>query len=130
MNVRSVRSNEAKSVPLTRDALAGLKQKAWRRGLWFRVLKPNERRLLDLTIKVVQRVRSFRLAKVVSSIVSRLCEAMESRVCRLIRVEGKMMVKQLSDIAVSWGYMAAKNWAEDRGFMQYVTINNLWSLGS
>ena len=113
--------------PLTREALAKLRLKARRSGAWFRDLKHNERRLLDLTISVVERVRSFMLAKIVSRLVSRLCEAMESRFYRLIRTSGLRMAEGLSEIALSWGYLAAKSWAKDRGFMQYLTVSNVLS---
>ncbi len=133
MSVRSGRSSkrsvDARSVvPLTRENLAKLKRKAVRRGCWFRDLKREERMLLDLTMRVVEKVRSFLLAKVVSRLVRILCGAMESRVYRLIRTEGLRMAEGLSEIAQSWGYRAAKSWAADRGFMQYLTITHLlWS---
>ena len=133
MSVNSERSskrsvNARSNVPLTRENLAKLKRKAVRRGCWFRDLKRTERMLLDLTIRVVEKVRSFLLAKVVSRLVSILCGAMESRVYRLIRTEGLRMAEELSEIAQSWGYMAAKSWRKDRGFMQYLTVSNLlWS---
>ena len=115
----------AKSVPLTRETLAKLRLRAVRRGVWFRCLKPGERRLLDLTISVVQRVHSFILAKLVSQIVDRLCEAMECRVFRLMRTEGRRLAESVSRIAEAWGNRAAKSWADDTSFIQYLTINNL-----
>ena len=119
---------DARSIfPLTREALAKLRLKAVRRGCWFRDLKQNERMLLDLTIRVVEKVHSFLLAKIVSRLVSKLCEAMESRVYRLIRTEGLMMAEMLSEIAMSWGYRAAKSWRKDRGFMQFLTVTNVLS---
>lgn len=119
-------SVEAQSdVPLTREALAKLRLKARRRGVWFRDLKHSERKLLDLTIRVVQRVRSFMLAKLVSRIVGKLCEAMESRVYRLMRTEGRRMAEKLSKIGQAWGNRAARSWAKDCGFMQYLTVTNL-----
>jgi hypothetical protein len=132
LSVRSEKSSKQYAAqpnfPLTRESLAKLRLKAVRRGCWFRDLKRKERMLLDLTIRVVERVRSFLLAKVVSRLVSILCEAMESRVYRLIRTEGLRMAEELSEIAQSWGYMAAKSWRKDRGFMQYLTVSNLlWS---
>ena len=114
--------------PLTREKLAKLRHKARRRGVWFRDLKQNERMLLDLTISVVERVRSFRLANVVSQLVDRLYAAMESRIYRLVRTEGQRMAKELSDIAGGWGYHAAKSWSKDQGLMQCLTINNLGNL--
>ena len=122
-------SDGARSVPLTREALAKLRQKARRRGVWFRYLKHSERQLLDLTISVVQRVRSFMLAKVVSGLVGRLVEAMESRIVRLVRIEGPAMAKRLSQIAEAWGYRAARSWAKDQGLMQFLVVNNLGVLG-
>ena len=128
MSARSGRSsNGAKSVPLTRESLVKLRLKALRRGCWFRDLKHNERKLLELTIRVVERVRSFLLAKIVSRIVGILCEAMETRVFRLMRTKGRSMAENLSKIAQAWGYRAAKSWATDQGFMQYLAVCNLLS---
>lgn len=130
MSVVSKRlDDDSSSVPLTRETLAKLRLKALRRGLWFIGLKQNERKLLDLTIRVVQRVRSFMLAKLVSQIVSKLCESMESTVYRLIRTEGRDMVDRLSKIAQSWGYGNAERWIGDLGFRQYLVICNLDVLG-
>ena len=130
MSAKSERLSEgARSVPLTRESLAKLRLKARRRGVWFRNLKHSERQLLDLTISVVERVRSFLLAKVVSRLVSRLCEAMESRIVRLVRTEGRAIAKRLSEIAEAWGYRAARSWASDCGFMQFLVVNNLGAFG-
>jgi hypothetical protein len=105
--------------------LAKLRLKALRRGVWFRDLKQNERRLLDLTIRVVERVRSFLLAKLVSRIMTKLCEAMESRILFLMRTEGRGLAEKLSKIGQVWGNSDAEFWANDRGFMQYLVVNNL-----
>ena len=77
--------------------------------------------------KVVQRVHSLILAKLVSRIVSKLCEAMESRIFRLMRTEGQTLAEKISKIGQAWGNRAAKSWAKDSGFIQYLTINSLSS---
>jgi hypothetical protein len=120
-------SKGTKQTPLTREALAKLRLKAVRRGTWFRDLKQSERKLLDLTIKVVERVRSFMLAKLVSQIVSKLCEAMESRILHLMKTKGQSLAEKICKIAEAWGNRVAKLWANDRGFIQYLTVNNLSS---
>ena len=128
MSAKSGKSSDGtRSVPLTREELAKLRLKALRRGVWFRDLKRSERKLLDLTIRVVQRVHSFILAKLVSRIVSKLCEAMESRIFSLMRTEGRTLAEKLSKIAEAWGNRAAKSWAKDRDFIQYLTVSNLSS---
>jgi hypothetical protein len=81
--------------------------------------------LLDLTIRVVEKVRSFMLAKLVSRIVDKLLEAMESRVYRLMRTEGRSLAEKLSKIGQAWGNRAAESWVKDRGFIQYLTVSNL-----
>ena len=130
MSAKSGRSGKSSvttqpSIPLTREALAKLRLKALRRGVWFRDLKREERMLLDLTIRVVDKVRSFLLAKIVSRLVSKLCEAMESRIFRLMRTEGRSLAEKIASIGEAWGNRAAKFWANDRGFMQYLTVSNL-----
>jgi len=130
LNAKSERlSDGARSVPLTREALAKLRLKAKRRGVWFRNLKQSERRLLDLTISVVERVRSFLLAKIVSRLVGVLYEALESRIVRLVRTEGPALAKRLSEIGEAWGHRAARSWQNDLGLMQFLVINNLDVLG-
>ena len=132
MSARSGRSGKSPvktqtSISLTREALARLRLKAVRRGCWFRDLKHSERKLLDLTIRVVEKVRSFLLAKLVSRIVSTLCEAMESRIFRLMRTEGRSLAEKISKIGQAWGNMSAVSWAGDRGFIQFLTVSNLAS---
>jgi len=132
LSVKSGRSskspvNTRTSILLTREALAKLRLKALRRGVWFRDLKREERKLLELTIRVVEKVRSFLLVKIVSRIVGKLCEAMEGMVIRLMKTEGRSLAEKISKIGQAWGNRAAKSWAKDRGFIQYLTVNNLSS---
>ena len=110
MSFQSKKSNNlASSFPLTRAALNRLKLKAIRKRCWFKALKRNERMLLNLTISVVQRVRSFLLVKVVSRLVSKLNQAMDSKIYRLMRTKGQKMAQKLSTIVQNWGYNAAKS---------------------
>ena len=117
-----------KAFSLTRENLTKLRLKAVRKGSWFRVLKQKERMLLNLTISVVARVRSFLLVKVVSRLVDRLFEALESRIYRLVKTKGQEMVQHLSQIAQGWGNKVAKSWSEDVGFMQFLVVTNLQDL--
>jgi len=76
------------SFRLGKNELANLKTRAMRRGVWFRVLTLGERAQIELTMRIVKRIRSFFLARVVTSIVEKLLEAMESKVTRLMREVG------------------------------------------
>lgn len=108
--------------PLSRNALAGLRLKAIRRGVWFRVLKNKERKLMDLVIKIVDKVRSRILAEVLSRFVNSLLEAMESEVCRLMRTRGRDLAQRLSHIAQVWGNRSAVDWAADLCFVKFLAI--------
>lgn len=100
---------EVCGVSLKRKLLAKLKQKAQRCRAWFSVLKRGERRLMDLVIRVVEKVRSPFLASVLEPIIKRLLEAMEGardgvevlagRVAYLMRKEGRSLAQKLNRIA-------------------------------
>ena len=109
-------------IPLTRVELAKIKVKAIRRGLWFKVLSRTERASIDLTIKVVERVRSLILARMLGAIVRKLLDAMESKVARVIREVGRGLAEKLSRIAQRWGNKSAHHWKEDPSFVRYLAI--------
>jgi len=111
-----------KRTPLIRSEIVEIKTKALRRGVWFRVLTRVERACIDLAIKVVERVRSRLLQKVLSSIIKKLEEALESQVQRLMREIGDSLAKKMSQIAQDWGNKSAVRWAKDADFMKYLTI--------
>ncbi len=110
------------SAQLGNNELVRIKARAMRRGVWFRVLTRGERAQIELTMRVVKRIRSFFLARVVSSIVEKLLDAMESRVTRLMREVGPALAQKLSGIAQKWGNSSAVSWIADPGFRQYLTV--------
>ena len=110
-------------IPLEKNELAKIKAKAMRRGIWFRLLTRAERAQMELTLKIVKRIRSFILAKVVTSIVKKLLDAMESKIARLMKEAGQALAQKLSRIAKNWGNKSAHHWVADPGFVQYLTIN-------
>jgi len=96
-----------------------------RLGIWFRVLSRAERALIDLTLRIVKRVRSFVLAKALASAVKKLLDAMESRVVSLMWTVGTDLAKKVSGLAVRWGNCEALKWAKDPVFIQYLTITEM-----
>lgn len=112
-------------IPPTRDALVMLRLKALRRGIWFRELKNEERKIVELTIRVVEKIRSHLLAKVLSQIVRTLLDKMEGEVSRLMRTVGRLLANKMSKIAQSWGNESATQWVDDQNFIQYLAITAL-----
>jgi len=107
---------------LIRSEIIKVKTRSLRRGIWFRALTKVERACVDLAIKVVERVRSRLLQKVLDSIIKKLEEAMESQVQRLMREMGGSLASKVSQIALEWGNKSAIHWVTDSGFIQYLTI--------
>ena len=126
---------EVCGVPLKRKILAKLKIKAQRLGVWFRRLKKDERRFMDLVIVVVERVQSSFLARVLAPIVKRLLEAMGDaqavlkvlmgEVAYKMMKEGPHLARKIRRIALDWGNKSAAKWLLDTGFIQYLTIMDL-----
>ena len=110
--------------PLTGRKLAGMKTRALRKRVWFRVLDRVERGLLDLTIRWVDNVRSGRLRETLLRILVKLARAMEQGMSRVL-VVGRELALRASVLAVSWGNVNAYSWRSDRGFWLGIT-KDLW----
>jgi hypothetical protein len=109
--------------------LAKLRIKAIRRGVWFKILNRAERAQIDLTVKVVKRVRSPLLTKVLTFLMRKLSKALEGRVKRLTREVGRRIAEKLSLIAQSWGYVSASLWKIEYGFKRFLAIMYMNSPG-
>lgn len=113
---------ESVGVPLSRRWLVSVRARALRCGVWYSVLSRGERGFVDLAIRVVERVSSRFLGRVLSSVVGKLVEALESPVRRLMRDVGGSLALRLSRIAVGWGNRQAAFWASDSGFVRYLSV--------
>lgn len=105
--------------------LVEARRRALRRGIWFRLLGREERSIMNLTIRCVDRVRSAKLAKIVTAITVKLNLAMESTLKRLVRTVGRLMAQKLSQIAQGLGNHSAVLWAEDLGFVQFLAVMHM-----
>jgi hypothetical protein len=105
---------------LDKSQLLKLKLKAMRAGVWFKALPRIDRVLVDLTIKVAGKVRSFTLAKNIIAVIRKLESTMESRFLRAVKEIGFPIARKLCLIAQKWGNVAAKDWGSDLGFAKYL----------
>jgi len=108
----------------SREGLAKLKAIAVRRGLWFKILSALERAVVDLTIKVVERVRSSTLRSILKSIASKVIEVLKSRSFkeRALAI-GRVLVERFVRIAERLGCKRAKEWTRDPGFVMYLGVS-------
>jgi hypothetical protein len=107
-----------------RGELISIKLKALQRGIWFRMLDRVERALIDLTIRVVDVVRSDRLARILSNAIGKLREAMKGMMDR-VREIGHLLAEELSMVAKAWGNLRAKEWAKDEFYAIYLGLSIL-----
>jgi hypothetical protein len=92
---------------------------------------------LGLVVKLVDRVASVLVAKVLAPIIVRLLEALKGFPQLMIEVLGRvrywMIVKgwgkavEVSRLAQRWGNKTARKWAKEIGFIRYLTILNMSS---
>jgi hypothetical protein len=107
-----------------REGLAKLKTIAVRRGLWFKALSAVERAIVDLTIRVVERVRSSVLKGVLKAIASKIVEALKAKSFReRAIVIGRALAERLVRIAERLGNKRAREWAEDPSFVMYLGVS-------
>jgi len=105
--------------------LVEIRKKALRQRAWYKILDGAERAIVSLTIRCVEKIRSPKLAEIVTAIVTKLRAAMTSQVEKLKETVGRPLARKLSLIAQSWGYILASKWAWDSGFSQYLAVMHM-----
>ena len=109
----------------SRSELTFIKWRSMRRKVWFRGLDSIERAIVNLTIECVEKVRSLKLERIISTIVNKLANAMKSTLEKLTEDIGRPLAQKLSQIAWNWGNKSAVQWAEDPVFIQYLTVTQM-----
>jgi len=108
-----------------RNNLLWLKLKARRSGIWFKVLSRLDRKLLDLTIKVADKVRSPRLMRELLAVARKVESALESRFSKAIYETGFPLAHKLGLLAKKWGNPFAESWGSDISFARFLAIIQL-----
>lgn len=116
---------KASRFTLGKQKLRKLKLQAIRGGVWFRGLSRVDRALVNLTIKVVDRVRSFTLTKALFFIIKKLEDAFEGRVSYVLKTVGFPLARKLSLFAQRWGDNLAQNWMHDVSFAKFLAIMHI-----
>lgn len=110
---------------LTPTKLTSLRQRALRKRIWFKVLDQAERAIVDLTIRVVEKIRSSTLREMLMTISEKLMEAMISPVVKLTGTVGRPLARKIARLALSWANREAHKWVKDSSFIRYLTIMHI-----
>jgi hypothetical protein len=105
----------------TREFLFCIRQKALRRGVWYKILDDVERGILSLTVKIVDKVKSPTLGFTLVRILKKLSNALRSGFEKQME-HGKKQAMQIAAQAMSWGNENAERWASDDDFIRYLTL--------
>jgi hypothetical protein len=108
---------------LTRQRLLKVKARALRQGFWFKALSRMERRVFDLTVRCVERVRSGVLAKIVSGIVTKLSKNLKPGFMETAMRAGNAIAAEICDLALEWGNAGASFWRHDLSFTRFLGVN-------
>ncbi len=103
--------------------LPGLRRRALRKGLWFKILSSVERGLVNLTIKYVKEPRSPMLISALSEIVTRIVDAVKSTYLFVLESIGRPIATQRATAALSWGNRQANEWLSDRAFWRFLGLS-------
>jgi hypothetical protein len=107
---------------LTREGLEALRRRALRSKAWFR-LERVERAVVELTIKVVDRVKNATLAGIILRIVDKLRQWMKPSLKEVALSIGRPLAYRAARIAEAWGNHEAKVWLKDPGFILYLGVS-------
>jgi hypothetical protein len=112
----------------SRSFLIEVRKKALRTKTWWKALDRTDRAIIDLTIRVVNNVRSADLGIEIVKVLKKLNDVLKSPFVRLMESYGLKQARKISQQALSWGFNEAKGWAYDLGFMTYLTALKMNSL--
>ena len=100
-------------------------RRAVRRKILFSALDHSDRGYLYLAMKAFDEIRDADVGTILVKILAKLKEALKSPFARKMETFGVGKARQLSGVAVEWGYTTAQEWANETGFVKYLTNNEL-----
>jgi len=106
----------------TSSFLVEMRRRALRRGVWFRSLDRLERGIMSLAAQLIDRVESEVLGVVLVKILRKLNDAMRSGFARRMEVFGFRRARMVAGQAAAFGCVGAGGWADDLGFVRYLTF--------
>jgi hypothetical protein len=110
---------------LDKKQLVNLKTKAMRSGAWFKALQRIDRVLFDLTIRVVDTVRSAKLAKSIAVLTRKLEDAIKNSFSSRLREIGLPLAQKISLMAQKLGNVSAGGWVFDSSFAVFLAVMHI-----
>ena len=106
----------------TRKFLRRWWNKALRRRVLFTALDKSDRDYLYLTWKFFDEIHNADVGTIIVKILAKLKEALKSPFVRRMETYGIEKSRIISRKAVEWGHSTAGEWANEVGFIRYLTV--------
>lgn len=119
-----------KSILLRKSELLLLRLKAQRSGVWFKVFSRLDRALINLAIKVADKVRSPRLTEALLNVMTKVENSVGNRISRIICAVGFSIARKLGLLAKKWGNPFAESWMSDLSFARFLAIMHINDVGT
>jgi hypothetical protein len=107
---------------LTSKFLKDIKIKSLRKRVWFITLDNLERGILSLAAQITDVVLSAVLEVELMKIINKLVDAMKNGFVKLMEGPCFKRTREISCVALKWGYSAARDWAFDLSFAKYLAM--------
>ena len=129
--------NDVKSMLLNGGTkfLSKLKQKSLRvNNSWYRVLNLEKRRFIDAVIQTIDKIRSALLLKVLINFTEKLLQAIGGirgligNLAYDMQAFGQPLAQRISVVGMGWGNKKAAQWANDEGFIRFLTVTDMNNL--
>jgi len=109
----------------TKQDLLKIRSRALRTRIWFKAISKVERAIVDLTIKCVEKIRSNILARIISTIVSKLLGSLGEDFMKRAERIGCKIAESLCTLGERWGNKACSTWKCDKCFVKFLGVNAL-----
>jgi len=109
---------------LSIETLRATRGCALRKRVWYRALDGLERGIVNLTITLVERVKSLRLAGTIADILEKLEDALKSEFTRHLEAYGYGKMRDAIRAALCFGDRLALGWDQE-SLARLLTLNNL-----
>lgn len=107
---------------LNKKQLINLKTKAMRSGAWFKALQRIDRVLFNLTIRVVDNIRSTKLAKSILALTRKLEKGLKGSFSRRLVEIGLPLSQKIIVTAQKLGNLSANEWSLDLSFSRFLAV--------
>lgn len=114
---------------ITRQGLLEIRSKALRTRIWFRTLSKVERTIVNLTIRCVEEIHSYVLAKTISDIIRKILAFLPKRFVSEAQKVGREIAEALCIAGEKWHNSQAAYWKHDIQFHRFLGVNKLNEAG-